>query len=79
MTVATKSLRRDPAEVVPWAETCGQIRPLIEEQDLAASLRATGALVGHVHFADSNRQAVGFGHSMIAPVINALRKIGYKR
>ncbi len=29
-------LRRDPAEVKPWAETCGQIRPLIEEADGAA-------------------------------------------
>src|ERR1700722_7925056 len=29
-------LRRDPAEVEPWAETCGQIRPLIEEADGAA-------------------------------------------
>ena len=37
MSVATKFLRRDPAEVEPWAETCGQIRPLIEEQDGAAA------------------------------------------
>jgi mannose-6-phosphate isomerase-like protein (cupin superfamily) len=29
-------LRRDPAKVKPWAETCGQIRPLIEEADGAA-------------------------------------------
>jgi mannose-6-phosphate isomerase-like protein (cupin superfamily) len=38
MSSATKGkfLRRDPADVVPWAETCGQIRPLIEEQDGAA-------------------------------------------
>ena len=38
MTAATKGryLRRDPAGVSPWAETCGQIRPLIEEQDEAA-------------------------------------------
>jgi mannose-6-phosphate isomerase-like protein (cupin superfamily) len=32
-----KVLRRDPADVPPWAETCGQIRPLIEEQDEAAA------------------------------------------
>ena len=32
-TTATTFLRRDPAEVAPWAETCGQIRPLIEERD----------------------------------------------
>jgi mannose-6-phosphate isomerase-like protein (cupin superfamily) len=37
MSVATKFLRRDPNEVVPWAETCGQIRPLIEERDGAAA------------------------------------------
>ena len=30
-------LRRDPAEVQPWAETCGQIRPLIEAADGAAA------------------------------------------
>ncbi len=36
-TTATKYLRRDPAEVEPWAETCGQIRPLIEEKDEAAA------------------------------------------
>jgi mannose-6-phosphate isomerase-like protein (cupin superfamily) len=29
-------LRRDPAEVRPWAETCGQIRCLIDEKDAAA-------------------------------------------
>jgi mannose-6-phosphate isomerase-like protein (cupin superfamily) len=33
MSTATKFLRRDPAEVEPWAETCGQIRTLIEEKD----------------------------------------------
>ena len=37
MTTATRFLRRDPSEVTPWAETCGQIRPLIEESDLAAA------------------------------------------
>lgn len=37
MTTATQALRRDPAEVRPWTETCGQIRPLIEEADGAAA------------------------------------------
>ena len=36
MSVPTTFLRRDPAEVEPWAETCGEIRPLIEESDGAA-------------------------------------------
>src|ERR1700730_9653700 len=37
MNVTAKFLRRDPAEVQPWAETCGQIRPLIEATDGAAA------------------------------------------
>ncbi len=37
MSTATRFLRRDPSEVEPWAETCGQIRPLIEESDEAAA------------------------------------------
>jgi len=36
MHTATRFLRRDPAEIKPWAETCGQIRCLIEEKDCAA-------------------------------------------
>jgi mannose-6-phosphate isomerase-like protein (cupin superfamily) len=47
MTTATKYLRRDPAEVTPWAETCGQIRPLIEAADEAA------AEVHHVEIHDA--------------------------
>ncbi len=49
----------------------------IEEADIASALRSAGSLVGHVHFADSNRQAVGFGHTPIPPIIEALRNIGY--
>lgn len=30
-------LRRNVASVQPWTETCGQIRPLIEEKDAAAA------------------------------------------
>ena len=37
MNTAATYLRRDPAEVEPWAETCGQIRPLIEAADGAAA------------------------------------------
>ena len=36
MSTATHFLRRDPADVRPWAETCGQIRCLIEQKDGAA-------------------------------------------
>jgi len=43
MTSTTPFLRRDPTEVQPWAETCGQIRCLIEEKDSAA---------GEVHYVE---------------------------
>jgi mannose-6-phosphate isomerase-like protein (cupin superfamily) len=33
----TNYLRRDTACVQPWAETCGRIRPLIEDKDGAAA------------------------------------------
>ena len=36
MRTKSRFLRRDPSEVTPWAETCGQIRCLIEEKDAAA-------------------------------------------
>ena len=47
MIAVPKFLRRDPADITPWAETCGQIRPLIEEQDDAA------AEVHHVEIRDA--------------------------
>ena len=49
----------------------------IEEVDLAAGLRSAGRLVGHVHFADSNRRPVGLGHTELDPVVAVLRAIGY--
>lgn len=36
MTETSRYLRRDPAEVQAWAETCGQIRCLVEQKDGAA-------------------------------------------
>ncbi len=49
----------------------------IEEQDIAAAIRQAGRHIGHVHFADSNRKAMGLGHTDPAPVIAALREIHY--
>jgi sugar phosphate isomerase/epimerase len=49
----------------------------IEETDLAASLHAAGKHVGHVHYADSNRRAMGYGHTDPKPIIAALKNIGY--
>ena len=50
----------------------------IEEADVAAALVAAGRQVGHVHWADSNRQAMGLGHSDVRPIVTALRGIGYE-
>jgi sugar phosphate isomerase/epimerase len=49
----------------------------IEERDLADAIRRAGKHIGHVHFADSNRQAMGFGHTDSIRVIDALREIQY--
>ena len=37
MTSPAAPLLRDPRDIRPWIETCGQIRPLIEEKDGAAA------------------------------------------
>ncbi len=37
MSQPSSFLRRDPADVTPWAETCGEIRCLVEEKDGAAA------------------------------------------
>jgi sugar phosphate isomerase/epimerase len=34
-------------------------------------------MIGHVHFADSNRRAIGLGHTDTKPIAEALRDIGY--
>jgi len=47
MPDTTRVLRRDPAQVQPWAETCGAIRCLIEAADEAA------AEIHHVEIQDA--------------------------
>jgi sugar phosphate isomerase/epimerase len=49
----------------------------IEEIDVAAALRGGGGAIGHVHFVDSNRRPAGCGHLDFAPIVAALREIGY--
>jgi sugar phosphate isomerase/epimerase len=56
---------------------CDLFHMNIEEGDIAASLRSAGSRVGHVHFADTNRRAVGLGHLDVGPIAEALREIGY--
>ena len=56
---------------------CDLFHMNIEEVSNAGTLRACGRHVGHVHFADSNRRAIGFGHTETASVIAALKDIGF--
>jgi sugar phosphate isomerase/epimerase len=49
----------------------------IEEGSIPGALRLAGSQLGHVHFADSNRQAIGFGHTEMSGVVEALSEIGF--
>jgi sugar phosphate isomerase/epimerase len=49
----------------------------IEEADSSAALRDAAGLIGHVHFADSNRRAIGMGQTGVSPIMEALRDIQY--
>lgn len=49
----------------------------IEEDNLAHSILDFGKHIGHVHFADSNRKPMGFGHTDMEPIAEALKEIGY--
>jgi sugar phosphate isomerase/epimerase len=42
---------------------CDLFHMSIEEADLGATITACADLVGHVHRADSNRRAIGRGHT----------------
>jgi sugar phosphate isomerase/epimerase len=50
----------------------------IEEADMPASLKAAGSRVGHVHLADTNRQAPGHGHLDVTAILRTLDEIGYQ-
>ena len=50
----------------------------IEERDIAASIRAAGARLAHVHLADSNRAAPGYGHTDFVPIVQAIADVGYR-
>lgn len=51
----------------------------IEEADPAAAVRLAGGRLLNVHVSDSNRQAVGWGHTDFRALMRALRAIGYDR
>lgn len=49
----------------------------IEEVSLPESIRKLGNLIGHVHFADSNRRPIGMGHISVTDIAMALKETGY--
>ena len=49
----------------------------IEEDDLAAAIRAGGQHIGHIHFVDSNRKAAGMGHLDFGTIASAIQHIGF--
>ncbi len=49
----------------------------IEEADLHAALGRARSRLWHVHVADSNRRAPGWGHLDVAGIVATLREIGY--
>ena len=57
---------------------CDLFHMNIEEEDVAGAVVACGPRVGHVHWADSDRRAMGFGHTDAAAVVAALRAIRYQ-
>ena len=50
----------------------------IEEADIAATIRAHADSIGHIHFADSNRRSIGFGHTEMGEIAKAIIEIGYE-
>ncbi len=51
----------------------------IEEASIEGALRRCGSRLGHVHVADSNRQAPGRGHLDFASILSVLNTLGYHR
>jgi len=49
----------------------------IEEDNIAASIRAAGDWIGHVHFADNQRAHPGTGSTDFGAIYTALRDVGY--
>ena len=56
---------------------CDLFHMNIEERDIPGALRIVGPKLGHVHFVDSNRRAVGWGHLDMTPIAQALRDVNF--
>lgn len=50
----------------------------IEETCVATALRLAARRIGHIHFVDSNRRPVGYGHTDFGPIIATLFEVGYR-
>ena len=50
----------------------------IEEKDPAEAVRKAGELLVNMHLSDSNRQAVGYGHTDFGAMMKTLRDIDYQ-
>jgi len=50
----------------------------IEEEDPAEAVRKAGELLVNMHVSDSNRLAVGYGHTNFEAILQALKDIGYQ-
>jgi sugar phosphate isomerase/epimerase len=51
----------------------------IEERSIPDAIRQAAPSLAHVHFADSNRRAPGWGHLDFPEIAAALREIGYDK
>ena len=56
---------------------CDLFHMNIEEASIPAALRFAGKHLGHIHWADSNRHAMGFGHTGTTPIAKTLRALNY--
>lgn len=50
----------------------------IEEVSMEQALRRAGSRLGHLHVADSNRRAPGWGHLDFAGILAVLKEVGYR-
>jgi 5-keto-L-gluconate epimerase len=50
----------------------------IEEKSIEESIFESKSHIGYIHFADSNRQAPGFGHLDFMKILSTLKKINYR-
>jgi sugar phosphate isomerase/epimerase len=51
----------------------------IEERSIEESIKLSKPFLSHVHLADSNRQAPGYGHLNFESIIKTLKKISYQK